>query len=344
VDVAQRLKPGGMFVTYNYFRQGWIVSRLAKTMLTVFGRLPMVLTLPPRAAIAANQKTDGFTLLFEGERADAIASAFAREGRYSIPPGVPPGPPLPNGFSAANTANGGSLDLRPVHLEIPADIRIAEDNWPFLYLRAAAIPAFSWHGIVVMGLISVAMLWFFGWRSAGEPGGELNLNIAVLALGAGFMLLETKAVVHMALIFGSTWTVNAVVFAAVLVMIGIASFWVLKRPAASLWTYYAGLLAMLALNVATPLDSFLGLPQIIQGLAAGFLVLSPVFFAGAIFATLLRNARMPEQALAYNTAGALIGGFAENLSLLVGFNYLIVVAGIIYCTSWVFSERSLRRA
>jgi spermidine synthase len=343
-DVAQRLKPDGMFVTYNYFRQGWIVSRLAKTMQIVFGRQPMVLTLPPRDAIAADQKAEGFTLLFEGARANAIQSAFGRDGRYSIPLGVPPAPSMPNGFKLDKGANVSYLDLKPVSVEVPADVRIAEDTWPFLYLRSAEIPAFTWHGIVVMGLISAAMLWLFGRRAGGEPGGELNLNLAVLLLGAGFMLLETKAVVHMALIFGSTWTVNAVVFSAVLVMIGIANLWVSTHGPAKLGTYYAGLLVMLAANVVMPLDSFLGLPQIAQGLAAGVLVLSPVFFAGAIFATLLRNAKRPEQALAYNTAGALIGGLAENLSLLVGFSYIIVVAGIIYCASWVFSERSLRRS
>ena len=27
-DIQKRLRPGGVFVMYNYFRQGWIVSRL----------------------------------------------------------------------------------------------------------------------------------------------------------------------------------------------------------------------------------------------------------------------------------------------------------------------------
>ena len=36
-------------------------------------------------------------------------------------------------------------------------------------------------------------------------------------LGAGFMLLETKSVVHMTLLFGSTWLVNSIVFFAILV-------------------------------------------------------------------------------------------------------------------------------
>ena len=64
-------------------------------------------------------------------------------------------------------------------------------------------------------------------------------------LGAGFMLIETKAVVHMALLFGSTWMVNSVVFFAVLVMILVANLFVLRRrDRASLRRYYAGLVAV----------------------------------------------------------------------------------------------------
>ena len=53
-------------------------------------------------------------------------------------------------------------------------------------------------------------------------------------LGAGFMLVESRAVIHMALVFGSTWMVNSVVFFAVLVMILAANLYVLavlpQRP------------------------------------------------------------------------------------------------------------------
>jgi hypothetical protein len=72
-------------------------------------------------------------------------------------------------------------------------------------------------------------------------------------------------------------------------------------------------------------------------------VLAPVFFAGVIFATLFRRAAHPEQALAYNTAGAILGGFAESTSLLIGFQYLIVIAGVIYVASWLAAARSSHR-
>src|SRR5205814_1006658 len=36
-DIRRALKPGGTFVTYNFFRQGWIVERIAAMMQETFG-------------------------------------------------------------------------------------------------------------------------------------------------------------------------------------------------------------------------------------------------------------------------------------------------------------------
>ena len=47
-------------------------------------------------------------------------------------------------------------------------------------------------------------------------------------LGAAFMLLETKAVVQLALLFGSTWLVNSLVFFTALILILLANLYVLK--------------------------------------------------------------------------------------------------------------------
>ena len=57
--------------------------------------------------------------------------------------------------------------------------------------------------------------------------GALRPNGQMFFLGAGFMLLETKGVVHMALLFGSTWIVNSIVFFAILTMILLSNFYVL---------------------------------------------------------------------------------------------------------------------
>ena len=36
-DIRKRLRPGGLFVMYNYFRQGWIVDRLQAMLEEAFG-------------------------------------------------------------------------------------------------------------------------------------------------------------------------------------------------------------------------------------------------------------------------------------------------------------------
>ncbi|MCX6622869.1 MAG: hypothetical protein NTY38_17750 [Acidobacteria bacterium] len=335
-DVRHALKPGGLFVMYNYFRQGWIVSRLSKTIRDAFGRAPMVLTMPNRDVVTADQRADGFTAFFAGERAAGMEEMFRQHPAYLVRSDAGPDASTPNGFTLAPDKN--QVRFNPARVEMPAGLRVASDSWPFLYLRNPMIPALSWRGMLVIALASLAMLWLFGWRTA--PGGITRLDGRMLLLGAGFMLLETKAVVHMALIFGSTWTVNAVVFCAVLVMILGANYWVLRRKPVKLAPYYVVLLAALAVNMATPLDVFLGLPLAFQGIAAGAMVCLPILSAGVIFARLFQQTPRPEQALAYNTAGAILGGLTETTSLLIGFQWLLAVAAVIYIGSWLLAWRS----
>jgi len=154
-------------------------------------------------------------------------------------------------------------------------------------------------------------------------------------LGAGFMLIETKAVVHMALLFGSTWVVAAVVFLAVLVMILAANLFVLRFRPQQLRLSYAGLLGALILNLLIPLDSLLGLPRGLQECLACLLVFAPVFFACVIFAVSLERSSEPSHALGVNIAGAMAGGLAEYLSMLLGFHGLVYVAIAFYVLSAV---------
>ena len=63
------------------------------------------------------------------------------------------------------------------------------------------------------------------------------------------MLIETKAVVQMALLFGSTWMVNSIVFCAVLTMILVANLFVLAVRPRSLTPFYVGLVLSLGTGV-----------------------------------------------------------------------------------------------
>lgn len=339
-DVRRRLKPDGLFVMYNYFRQGWIVSRLDQTATDAFGRSPIVLTLPYHDRVPADSKADAFTMLFEGPRAEAIDSVFKARGTYFLSPDEVPSPSSPDGFTVTSTPR--FLKFSPASVEIPANLRDAEDAWPFLYLRNPMIPTLSWRGMIVIAIVATVMLWLFGRHS--DLLVFKALNARMFFLGAGFMLLETKGIVHMALIFGGTWIVNTVVFSAILIMILCANLWAERWKSGNTSWFYIALLALLAANVAVPLNAFLGQPGFVQGIAGGLLVFSPIFCAGVVFARTIARASEPDQALAWNIAGAIFGGLTETLSLLIGFKWLMAVAAILYAASWAFgAAKQMRR-
>src|SRR6185437_12349054 len=236
-----------------------------------------------------------------------LRDSFSRQPDYWLRDDQPPGPASPNGFQqpgleatkageqppeqgAANTSHWQHFGLASVLP--PADgLRTATDDWPFLYLRQPMIPTLSLRGMLIMGGLGLLLIFLFLHRTktgamprvdSGVLANRLasTLNLQLFFLGAGFMLVETKAVVTMALLFGSTWVVNSVVFLAVLVMILFANLWTLRFNPARLWPYYAGLLITLALNAIVPLDFFLGMSRSIQVLGSCLLVFAPILFAG----------------------------------------------------------------
>jgi SAM-dependent methyltransferase len=334
-DVRARLRPGGLFVMYNFFRQGWIVSRLESMLESTFGaRNPIVFNLPPRERLQPDDTMlSDFTMFVAGDTG-ALKEAFARRPRYRLPPDRPLDAGTPNGFEAAATA--GALEFWPSTVGAPSSpLGFATDAWPFLYLRSPMIPALSLRGIAIMGGIGLAFLVPFVRPRAGASRGGWQM----LWLGAGFMLIETKAVVQMALLFGGTWVVNSIVLCAVLLMILGANLFVLIARPRSLAPFYTGLFLSLAANIVTPMDLFLGLAPAPQIAASCLLVFTPIFFAGVIFAVSFRAVEDAGRAFGFNIAGALVGGLAENSSMLLGFQYVAVVAMVFYAASWL----SLRR-
>jgi hypothetical protein len=225
----------------------------------------------------------------------------------------------------------------------PAEpLRATTDDWPFLYLNAPMVPDLTLRGVLLMGGLALVLLYVLRPRGDGVAAGATRgLDFRLFFLGAGFMLVETKAVVHMALLFGSTWVVNSVVFFAVLVMILFANLYVRVCRPQSLTPYYVSLLLALALNALVPLDFFLGMQRVPQVALSCLLVFAPILFAGVIFAVSFAGAGKPDRAFGFNVAGAMAGGLAENTSMLIGFQYLVLVAVGFYALSWV---SGLRRA
>jgi SAM-dependent methyltransferase len=346
-DVRKRLKPGGVFVMYNYFRQGWIVARLQQGLHDVFGEEPLVLTLPYQTTVDPEQGSAGFTVFLCGSGTHAIRDAFAKHSEYWVSGLQAPNLSTADGFAlptAAQRARWQGLSAaEKVHepyaqfglarVIAPAEpLRMATDDWPFLYLRQPMIPDLSLRGAATMGGLALLLLFVLAPQRQGG-GRRWPLDSRMFFLGAGFMLIETKAVVHLALLFGSTWMVNSVVFFALLVMVLLANLFVLTVRPQRLWPFYAGLLASLALNWAIPLDFFLGMERSMQVAGSCLLVMAPILFAGVIFAVSFGRSEDPGRAFGANIAGAMLGGLAEYASMLLGFQYLVLVAMAFYLLS-----------
>jgi spermidine synthase len=330
-DVWQHLNPGGLFVMYNYFRQGWIVARLQQGVAEVFGSEPVVLALPHREKIVPADRWNGFTMLLAG-RTNRIGDAFREHASYWIRTDQASGPDMPNGFGTEPPveaeAHWQRLGLTRVvaHEDI---VPTTTDDWPFVYVRRPMIPQVILRGLVVTGGLALLLLILF-WPKRRREGKKWPVWGQMFLLGAGFMLLETQAVARMALLCGSTWIVNAAVLLAVLAMVTAANFIILRLQPRRLWPYYVGLVLTLGMNSIIAFDVVLGAGRTLQLTFACAMMFAPVLCAGVIFGVLFRECSEPDWLLSANVAGCMFGGFVEPSVMLLGFQDLFLVALAFY--------------
>jgi len=164
-------------------------------------------------------------------------------------------------------------------------------------------------------------------------------NLHLFFLGAGFMLLETKAVTALSLLFGSTWIVNAVVITAFLTM-GLLANTVMMFRTGSRWFTYLLLFVLLIVDLVLPYSLFDVLPSAARITVAAAFAALPIFLSGLIFSRAFRDAKNPAQALGANLMGAVIGGVLENAVMIGGTPLLGVLAIILYGFSAVVLRRS----
>jgi hypothetical protein len=344
-DIAAHLKPDGLFVAYNYFRQGWIVGRIDKMAQSAFGAKPLVMSLPRVESISStDNQFNRLTMVLSsagGSRLTAIQHRFEKDQFFWVNKNPSLNGPI-NGFSSvqpktANISADSWLDIAPALVNAADITTLPSDDWPFLYLRGKLIPALNLRSIVLIAALSLLIMCMF------SPVKLLRPNWQMFFLGAGFMLLETKSVVHMALLFGATWIVNSVVFFAILVMILASNFYVLLVKPQKLAPYYALLFASLLLNILVPISCFLALQIWAKTLISCVVVFVPIFFAGLVFGVLFRDSSQPDVDFGSNIGGAILGGLCESLSLILGFSHLLIVAIVFYLLSAVLGRRVFSR-
>jgi hypothetical protein len=205
----------------------------------------------------------------------------------------------------------------------------ATDDHPFPYLRERGIPSYY---VGVLALILLAAL--VSVRVVAGPLRGMRPYTDLFFMGAAFLLLETKNVTGFALLFGTTWVVNALVFGGVLVSvlaaIEVSRRLTLPRPA----ILYAILAASLLGAWLIPSTALLDLPVALRLVAATVLAFTPIFCANLVFAQRFADTSSSTAAFGANLLGALLGGTLEYLALITGYHALLLLAGLLYVAAF----------
>ena len=294
--VRNVLRPDGVLVIYNYFREPWLVDRLANTAAAAFGEEPIVHVHPAK---------DQLGVIVVGPRLRALAD-------YPDPP------------SEVTAYNQGTPLAPAVRHARDQAVVVATDNWPFLYMRAPHLPSHYSSVLAIILLVSTLAV-------LGVVGGAVRKwSWEFFFLGAGFMLLETKSIIQFALLWGSTWVVASLTIASVLVMALIANWTVahveIRRPR----LVGAVLLGLLAVNYFVPVGAIGIGSRLAESLVYSLLVFSPIFCAGLLFGSSIKRSEDVTVDYGANLLGAMVGGVAEYLSLLMGFQFLLILVAAFY--------------
>ena len=304
-EVRRLLAPSGVLVLFFDPQTPWIADRLFGLVRDTFGSDPLAL----RVKSSTPCLGWGGLLLVGGAR-DVVAAVRARaEADAGVRPSLLPADAWPGQTS------------------------VTTDDWPYLYLPGPGIP--KYHLLVGLACLAIGVRLR---RRMFAPGQDLNA--VMLLLGAGFMLLEVSGVSRAALLFGTTWTVNAYVVGAILAMVLFANL-VASRVAvdAAGWPF-AGLVVTLLAVGLVPTAALAALPtpaRIILG--GGFLAL-PVFFSGLVFVTVWATDARKDLALGSNLLGSLLGGLASMLSMAIGFRALTFLTLAVYLGARLLIRRA----
>ena len=217
---------------------------------------------------------------------------------------------------------------------IKADI--STDDWPFFYMPRRMYPvSYTW----MMGLILVISIYLFWSVTGGKP--HLRYS-AYFFMGAGFMLVETKAITELGLMFGNTWQVIGIVIIAVLVMAYLANLIVMKL---GIRRFSVPLILLIfSLGAGLLAARMGGMPSSPAGKVLSVAILTvPMFFSGIAFSSLLANSGDIAGALAMNLLGAMCGGLLEYNSMYFGFQFLYWMAMGVYVLVLVTAPLAQRK-
>jgi hypothetical protein len=204
---------------------------------------------------------------------------------------------------------------------LTAAVDVSTDDWPFFYMVKRQFPASYMFMVFVVLLLSAVFI-----RSFNRERPQASEFVFFL-LGAGFMLLETKAITELGLHLGNTFFVISVVIAAIMFMAFLANLLIQLTKMQSMLVPYLLLIASLIVSW-----QFAGvsLPGIAAPVSATIILTFPVVFSGMVFSLLIKRTNNIGAAMGMNIFGAMCGGLIEYCAMFTGYRMLYVAAIAIY--------------
>lgn len=338
--VTTHTNDGRAFVQDTTKKYNLILFALPDSLTAVAGqssiRLESYLLTEQSVQAAAKHLAPGGTMAMYNYYAPFLLNRYATtmQQAFDRAPCAQVGPPLGGRRLAVLTDRPDSPVPNCSSVWHGTRIAPATDDHPFPYLHGNSIPSsYLW----MLGLILLASVLFVrvGGGSLRRMGGYLDLAF----MGAAFMLLETKNIVQFALLFGTTWFVNALVTGAILVAVYLAveTARLVKLPPP--WVLYAALIVSLALTWLIPQQDLVSLPIVARFLAGAALAFAPVYLANLVFAQRFSDVETTAIAFAANLLGAMVGGVLEYLALITGYRFLLILVGVLYALAFVVRFR-----
>ncbi len=222
-------------------------------------------------------------------------------------------------------------DVTALYADQSVNADVSTDDWPFVYMPERRFPS----SYVPMGVMVVlGSLLLIRWLLRTQVSLYVS-NLEFLLLGAGFMLVETKAITELGLTFGNSWHVVGIAVAGILAMAFFANAVVSAFNLTAVTPSYV--LLSIALGVGYYVSAWGGFSPTVPGKVATVVVLTlPVFFSGIIFSALLARGGNIAMIMSANLLGAMCGGLLEYSSIFFGFKFLYLLAIGIYAVSFAW--------
>ena len=303
-----RLTNNGILVLYNYYREDWLVQKLADMAGHAFNQEPLVST-------------------YGGWGRAAVIMVGPRLA--TLPPGM---------FGPYHETNSGAPP-RPLRVVGEGYYPLtsstpATDDWPFLYLRDRSFPLLYIEGLAMVALFAVG-----GTLTLAPRRVLRRFDWHMFFLGVAFMLLEVKSLTTFSLLFGSTWLVNSLVFFAILSSVLLAVLVNSRLKIRRITPFYLLLFGVLVLNILLPPEALLLGNPLARYLLASVLAFTPVFLANIIFANSFRDSETADVAFASNLLGIMVGGAMEYFSMLIGYRMLLLFVIVFYACALLLRNR-----